>query len=123
CGPGRGDRPGRGLRGCSRLRGARRFFPRVPRLAKGPAAALEEEAVQILRAHHRRERALAQLLWVDHEGIELLGGEAAVRAELERIGHGLATGRCGAEQDDVAGAAHAQKVARVYGGQRMPYSV
>src|SRR5204862_7546156 len=104
------------------LRGSQRLSPRIPRkLAKRPTAALDEEAMQILRAHHRRERALAQLLWVDHERIELVGGEAAVRAELEGVGHGLATGRCGAEQDDVARATHAQEVASVHGCERVSH--
>src|SRR5947209_841738 len=56
---------------------------------------------------------------MDHEGVELIRGEAAVRAELERKGDGLAAGRRGAEEDDVAGGVHLEQVARIDGGERV----
>ena len=59
--------------------------------------------MQVLGAHDGGKCAFAQLLGVDHEGVELSGGEAAVRAELEGKGDSRAAGGGGAQQDYVAG--------------------
>ncbi len=58
--------------------------------------------MQIPRAHDRGEGAFAKLLRMDHEGIEPAGREAAVRAELERIGDRFAAWRGAPEQDQIS---------------------
>src|SRR5439155_1270992 len=61
----------------------------------------------------------AKLLRMDHEGIEPVGREATVRAELERIGDRFAAWRGASEQDQIAGAVHPEQIARVDGGERV----
>src|SRR5206468_101030 len=84
-----------------------------------PAAPLAEEAVQVLWTHHRGKRVLAELFGMHHEGLELVGRKPPVRAEFEWKSDGFAAWRGGAEQDHVAGAPHAQQIARIDGDQRM----
>ena len=95
-----------GLSGVSRVSGVRRLYS-LYILYKTPAP-LHEEPVEVLWPDHRGERVLPQILGVDHEGVELFGGEAAVGAELPGKGDDAAGCRGGPEQDDVPSAAHAQ---------------
>src|SRR5438445_2849131 len=76
-----------------------------------------EERMQVARAHDVRERGLAEVGGVDDEGIQLVGREPAMRAELQWIRDRLAGAR--ADQHHVAGAAQREQVLAIDRGERM----
>ena len=79
-----------------------------------------EEPVQIGWPPHLCEGGGLHRGGVHHESFQLVWSEAAVGAELPRIGDGLAAGRGRADEDGVPGAAQREQVLAVHGSERMP---